>query len=427
MKFLNQFLLYTYVGLLNAGISFLLMPYISHHIDPAGNGILSMVNSLVTIYIPLMGITAAGLIIIEYYNEKDTAKFASLFSTILAIPIIPAIVLVIGSVVFSGHISAFLEIPPYKTYWVPIGAVIAWLTIYVEILFSYIIVEQKPFLYAKFSIIKFLVEISLTVIFISVFKMSWEGRLLSWLITTILFFIISFWYFFKRKLITFNLQRIYVRAGINFGLPLVLYAIGKFINNQSDRIFIAKLVTIDEAGIYNIGYQFGLIILVLVTAIGNFYPPFLYERLSNRTKEGDLAIVKTVYISIIGLFFATICLYLIAPLIFKFMIDPSYSKGIIYVFWTGLSYFFWGVYVLFSGFIFYTKKTKLLGYMAILNIILNITLNYFLIKQIGTLGAVYATCISFFIVACVIVLYGGSIFKLPWGNLKEIFSYNKKS
>ena len=402
------------------------MPYISHHIDPAGNGILSMVNSLVTIYIPLMGITAAGLINIEYYNKKDAPEFASFFSSILTIPLIPAVILIIASVIFSGQISAFLEIPVNKTYWVPLGAVIGLLTIYVEILFAYIVVEQKPILYAKFSIAKFLVEITLTVIFISVFRMSWEGRLLSWLITTILVFIISFWYFNKCKLITLNIQWSYIMAGISFGLPLILHTIGKFIINQSDRIFIAKLVTIDEAGIYNIGYQFGLIILLLVTALGNFYLPFLYERLSNRTKEGDLAIVKTVYISIIGLFVATICLYIFAPLIFEFMIDPSYGKGVIYVFWTGLSYFFWGVYVLFSGFIFYTKRTKLLGYLAILNIVLNITLNYVLIKQIGALGAVYATCISFFIVACIIVLYGGRLFKLPWGNLKDIFSINKE-
>ena len=187
---------------LRSGHCFLLIPYKSHHLDAAGNRTLSMVNSLITIYIPSMDTTAAGLINVEYYNKKNFQEFVSLFSSILTIPLIPAVILIIASVIFSGQISAFLEIPVNKTYWVPLGAVIGLLTKYVEILFAYIVVEQKPVLYAKFSIAKFLVEISLTVIFISVFRMSWEGRLLSWLITTILVFIISFWYFNKCRMIT---------------------------------------------------------------------------------------------------------------------------------------------------------------------------------------------------------------------------------
>ena len=199
MKFLKQFSLYTFVGFLYAGISVLLMPYISQHIDPAGNAILSMVNSIVTIYIQLMGVTAVGLITIEYYNYKNSFDFASFFSSVLLIPIIPGILLLILSLIFAKDISAFLEIPTSKSYWVPIGYGIALLTIYTEVLFSYIIIEQKPTLYAKISIGKFLLEISLTILLISVFKLGWEGRLLSWLITTIAISVLSFWYFSKKR------------------------------------------------------------------------------------------------------------------------------------------------------------------------------------------------------------------------------------
>ena len=42
-----------------------------------------MVNSLVTINIPLMGITTADLIDIEHYNKKNPQEFAFLFPSIL--------------------------------------------------------------------------------------------------------------------------------------------------------------------------------------------------------------------------------------------------------------------------------------------------------------------------------------------------------
>lgn len=425
MKFLKQLSLYTFIGFFNAGISFLLMPYLSHYIDPAGYGILSMVNSFVTILIPLVGLTASGLVVVEYYKLKDKTEYASLFSSIQLVPFVPGLVILAITVLFSSSIANFLEIPAGKSYWIPLSVLIALLSIYYETLLSYNVIEQKPAVYVRFSIIRLIIEVGLTLLFISVFRLGWEGRLLSWFIATFISFFISFSYFKRRGLITLNIQKKYLRAGIVFGLPLILHTVGKFVINQSDRIFIAKMVSIEEAGIYNIGYQVGMVILLLVNAVGNFYQPYLYERLANLTEKAKLEIVRMTYIVIAGLILSLALLSLGTPVLFKLLIDPSYSKGTVYVFWTGLSYFFWGVYILFTGFIFYKKKTKQLGYLAILNVCLNLLLNYFLIQKLGALGAVYATCISFFVIACIVVIIGSQLFRLPWFAFAELLKYKK--
>lgn len=422
MKFLKQLSLYTFVGFFNAGISFLLMPYLSHYIDPAGYGVLSMVNSFVTILIPLVGLTASGLITVEYYKIKDKSEYASLFSSIQAIPIIPGIFILLVSLVFTPSIANFLEIPNEKNYWIPLSILIALFSIYYETLLNFNVIEQKPGTYTKFSIVRLLIEVGLTLVFISVFRLGWEGRLLSWFVATIISFFISVFYFSQKGLLTKRIQKKYLRAGMIFGLPLILHTIGKFVINQSDRVFIAKMVSIEEAGIYNIGYQVGMVVLLLINAIGNFYQPYLYERLSDLTEKAKLEIVRTTYIIISGLLLSVVALTVVAPLLFRFLIDPSYNKGIIYVFWTSMGYFFWGVYIVFAGFIFYKKKTKQLGYLAILNVVLNILLNYFLIQKFGALGAVYATCISFFVIAIIVIYSTGLLIKLPWLSFKKILS-----
>ena len=91
MKFLGKLSVYTFVGFLGAGINFLLMPYLSHFIKPGEYGILSMVNSYVTILIPLVGLVAAGLISVDYFKIKDKIEFALLFSSVQVIPLLPAI------------------------------------------------------------------------------------------------------------------------------------------------------------------------------------------------------------------------------------------------------------------------------------------------------------------------------------------------
>lgn len=420
MKFIKQLSLYTFVGFFNAGISFLLMPYLSHYIDPAGYGILSMVNSFVTILIPLVGLTASGLITVEYYKLKDKNEYASLFSSVQVIPLIPGVVFFLITLLFSFSIARFLEIPVDKSYWIPLSVLIALLSIYYETLLNFNVIEQKPGVYTAFSLIRLVVEVGFTLLFISVFRLGWEGRLWSWLLATIVSFFISIFYFRRKGLLNFRIDKKYIRAGVLFGLPLILHTIGKFVINQSDRVFIAKMVSIEEAGIYNIGYQVGMVILLLVNAVGNFYQPFLYERLAHLTERAKLEIVRTAYLILIGLLVGVVLLTLGAPLLFRFLIDPGYSKGVIYVFWTGMGYFFWGVYIVFTGFIFYFKKTKQLGYLAVLNVCLNLLLNYILIQRFGALGAVYATCLSFFVVAMIVMYRANTLVSLPWFSVKKI-------
>jgi O-antigen/teichoic acid export membrane protein len=425
MKFIKQISLYTFIGFFNAGISFLLMPYLSHFIDPVGYGMLSMVNSFVTILIPLIGLTASGIISVEYYKLKDKTQFASLFSSVQLIPLVPGLFILILSFFFKNAIANFLEIPRVSNFWIPLSVVIALLSIYFDALLVYNVIEQKPNNYVKFSIFRLVMEVGLTLLFVSYYGMGWEGRLWSWLIATIISFFLSVNYFRSQGLFTWNIRKKYIRAGIIFGLPLILHTIGKFVINQSDRIFIAKMVSIEEAGIYNIGYQVGMVILLLVNAAGNFFQPFLFERLTDLTDYRKLEIVRIIYIIIIALLVLLLFTTLIAPFLFKTIIDSSYSGAVVFVFWTGLSYFFWGVYTLFTGFIFYKKQTNQLGYLAILNVTLNICLNYILIKHFEALGAVYATCISFFVIAAVVVWRGSSLFKLPWFEFSNILKWNR--
>ena len=417
MKIFQQLSIYTFVSFLGAGISFFLMPYLSHFIEPVDYGILSILNSFITLIIPLIGLVASSIISVEFYKMKDKSEFASLFSSVQLIPIIPALVFLLLTFLFPGALSNFLEIPPHKQYWLSISVLVALFTIYFETLIMFNVVSKKPLHYAYFNIAKLIIEISLTIWFVSGLRMGWEGRMWSWVISTGILGIASFFYFNKFNLITTRIKASYFWAGVMFGLPLILHTIGKFVINQSNRIFIAKLDSVTEAGIYNVGAQVGMVILLLVNAAGNFYQPYLYERLADLQEKGKRQIVIMTYGIIAALLLALISITLLTPLFFKYLVDPKYIKATIYVFWVGLGYFFWGIYIMFAGFIFYQKKTNFLGALAILNVAISLVLNYYLIHNFGSLGAAYASVISFIIVAVIVIWKADKYFKLPWLSL----------
>src|SRR5215471_6226643 len=101
MQYLKQISIYTFVSFLGAGINFFLMPYLSYYIKPADYGILALINSFVTILIPLTGLVATGLITVEYYKTQNKNEFASLFSSIQVVPLIPTVFCLIVTAVFS--------------------------------------------------------------------------------------------------------------------------------------------------------------------------------------------------------------------------------------------------------------------------------------------------------------------------------------
>jgi FkbM family methyltransferase len=133
-----------------------------------------------------------------------------------------------------------------------------------------------------------------------------------------------------------------------------------------------------------------------------------------------ILIIRFNYTAIIGLFICLIILTLGTPLFFQWFVSKEYASATIYVFWVGLGYFFWAIYLLYTGIIFYYKKTNFLGLLALVNILLSIVLNYFLIKSFGALGAAYASCISYFVVAFVVVWKAQTMTKLNRLNVVPV-------
>jgi O-antigen/teichoic acid export membrane protein len=265
-----------------------------------------------------------------------------------------------------------------------------------------------------------LVEVGLTFYFVVGKGFNWEGRMYSWLIATALATVIGVVYFYKQGYLKERVRLKYIREGIQFGSPLILHGLGKFVVNQSDRIFIAKMVSISEAGIYSIGYTVGSLVMILVNAYFNFYSPFLMERLADITEEKKLQIVKMAYLYGIACLVILLIVFLFTPIFFKLLIAHNYQEGIRYVFWVALGYCFWGGYMLFSGFIFFFKKNKILGWLAVFNIVTNLLFNYLFIHIFGSIGAAYATALSFFLLFVLIAFIVNRLMPLPWFHYREI-------
>lgn len=420
MKLIRNFSIYTVVGFLNAGIGFLLLPVLTKYLTPADYGIISLINVYVAILTPIVGMSTSGYATVEYYNRNiNKQEFGRVFSSVRIVPILGIfpilIIFLAGQSVFPG----LMELP-LNGYWLILPMLL--FTLYHNNFTSFLLATKRAFLFSVTTAGKIVFEISLTLLFLIYLNKGWDGRIYSALVTAIGFSLLSVWYYRKWNLLSRDIRSTYIRQALLFGAPLILHQIGKFVINQADRLFLVKMVSLQEMGIYSVGYTVGSAIMILVGAFANFYSPFLYERLAKGSEKAKLEVIRVSYLFIGISFAALLALTVGSPLLFRFFINSTYGSAVQYVFWIGLGYFFWGFYIIFAGYIFYLKKTKILGYLAIFNVVLNCALNYVLIKWLGAIGAAYATCVSFFVVAVIIGLIVNKLHPMPWVS----FFGNKK-
>ncbi|KAA9327391.1 lipopolysaccharide biosynthesis protein [Adhaeribacter soli] len=421
LKLLKSFSVYTIAGFFGTGANFLVLPILSRYLTPIDYGVQAIINSYVLILIPLIGIVASGYLSVEYYKMPDKKEYASLFSSVQLIPVIPFFLFFILSILFHEPLGKLMEIPEGSTYMTWTIPLLAIFTIYIESFFAYLVIRKQANLYFIFNITRTLLEILLTILLIVKFDMGWHGRIYAWLIATAVFFLVSAIYFYRQNLFTFDIKLKYYKAGLLYGAPLIIYTVGKFTSGYSDRIFIANIVGIGDVGYYNMAYQIAGIILIFINVFQKVHTPFVYERLNELNEKRKLEILQLSYAFMGLLLFAFVAVSVASPFLFGNFIDEKYRDSIPYISWICLSHVFWGVFQIFAVFIQFYRKSQYMAYISIVNIIINLILNYFLITEFGVIGAAYATCISYLISLVLVSYYTNKLVDLPWLSFRLVY------
>lgn len=427
MTLLKSLSIYTFASFFNKGLVFVLGFVVSHYFTKADWGVLAKLNTTTLLTSIIIGVGAKAALSVKYY-KIDRKQLNEYFSALLVTPIILFVIVLLLSQFLQQPISQFLEIPPIWIYYFLILAFGQFLNDLVLTLYR---IKEKPKQFAYFNVGLGILNFALSLfIIIGLEHTSWEGRAIGIFSSNILFAAIGLVIFQKQGLFTTRFKWQQVKEVLIFGIPLVPHLIGSFAVEYSDTYFIAKMLNDDELGLYSWGYRFGMIIQILVSSFAMGYGPFLFASLKDLTPHLAIKIVRITYFFIVGLFIAVWLLNWFSPFLFYWLIDESLFPATQYIFWIALAYFFLGGYSLFANFIHYSGKTYIFTILAVINVGLNLVLNYYLILEYGAMGAAYATAISYlfiFLSATVIAL---RMYKLPWFDpkvfdLKEIRHYIK--
>jgi O-antigen/teichoic acid export membrane protein len=179
-----------------------------------------------------------------------------------------------------------------------------------------------------------------------------------------------------------------------FGFPLMFSNVAVFALNCSDRFFLQHLRSLELVGIYAVGYKFGFMLNYLL--VQPFYVMWQARMYIIHKQPQHPTVFDRIFVLYsLLLIYAGLALAMLSPELVHLMVGRQFaaSQNVIPV--VALAYVFYGIGFYAQTGMFLRDKTGLIGMIGAASAVLNLALNYFLIRQFGMMGAAWATLFSF--------------------------------
>jgi len=386
---------YTLANVVPQSIGFLFLPIYSLYMAPSDFGIVSAMEAIAYILTVVfcLGLDKGAQ---RFYFDGDSEYQKRMLSTFFIATIILSVSLVLLSLLAQSLLqSIFVSIPFFPYFILAIMSVS--LNNLSLITTTYYQVSEQPKKYMLLKLLRVVLQISLTLVFVVWLFEGAEGHLKAEFFSVLLFVPIyliiahkNFGWCFDKKLLV---------DGVSYSWPFIPTLLMAWILNLSDRFFLERYVGLTELGIYSMGYKVSMAFFVFSSALTLAYTPIFY-RLANSSEQSEAqdkiakCAVVVAGIFVMLMFFMS----LFAKEIFNYFLDASYEDGYIIVRLVVIGHCLSAIMSITSVlYLLQAKKTKLNMIIATMAAVANIALNFLLIPSYGIYGAAFATLLSLII------------------------------
>ena len=191
---------------------------------------------------------------------------------------------------------------------------------------------------------------------------------------------------------------------LKIAVPLFPNFLIYWIFNSSDRVMIANLLDVGQAGIYSVGSKLGHASQLIYTAFAGGWQYFAFSTMKeeNQVKTNSLVFE---YLGVIS-FICTMFICVVARSVYQLLFTGEYVEGFIISPYLFLAPLLQMLFQVAANQFLVVRKTWPNMFILSCGAVLNVILNLLLIPKIGIEGAAIATLLGYFIadVVCIVVL-----------------------
>lgn len=411
--------IYLGANILNAGIPFLLLPILTRVLTPADYGTVAMFGIVLSVLGAFTGLSVHGAISVRYFQlgKEELANYVGTCVGILVVTTAAILLLVLA----SGSLPA--KVTGVPTDWLLAAVVLSGFQFIGNIRLSLWQVAGEAGKYAAFQITQSLINASLSLIFILVVGLAWQGRILGQGLAIGISATVGMWWLVKDGLLKNPVNwRDHCSDALAFGIPLIPHVIGGLVIATGGQFLVTNMLGVAETGIYVVAAQIGAILGLMADAFVKSYGPWLYSKLKNNsvsTRHLIVGVTYHVFISFILLsFVASVCAFLAFSLVVGDEFLAARSLSAYFIFGNG----FTGMYLAIAGFFFFTSKTKFISIVSITSGAISIVAMWKLGESFGIEGVAFGYLLSQIVMFILAWTMSAMVYPMPWFEFRAAFS-----
>ncbi|GAA4321289.1 lipopolysaccharide biosynthesis protein [Flaviaesturariibacter amylovorans] len=396
---LKPFYIYTFTTFFTAGVSFVVFSFLTHSLNAADYGVINLYSAFCIFMTPFIGLGMQVMLGVDFFKLSE-GDFKHQFVNAMALPLLATLGFTALFAVFHRQVEALLHV---NTVFAVTFPLCCFMILVSDIFLVQLRNRGNHLGFAAVSIVKNLVEVSTTVLFIYFIPLAWKGRLLGSNAALLVSLLIAIYLVRRWRLMEGKFESSKLKANFRIGLPLVPERLAIFVFSFSDRFFIDHFSTVKDVGQYSAGAQISVIVrLMIVTLLTTFQPGILREL---AREQINFAALRKINLQFIAVCLATMLgMLALTPLIFRFFIGAAFQEGQAYAFFLTLGMFFSGLQSMFMTYLLFLKKNKLLMVTSLVGVVTCCALNYVNVSYFGPIGATY-TSVAVYALMSGITLY----------------------
>jgi O-antigen/teichoic acid export membrane protein len=372
--------------------SFIMLPVYTRYLTPADYGVLELLSMTIDVIGMIAGVGIGSAVFKFYADAEDAPAKDRVVSTAGVSAVVLAALTAALGLLFAPLLTRLVIGEGTDPLYMRIFFLTYLFQSCEHVPMMLLRAQQQAVRVVTCNVVRLVLNLSLSILFVVHFQMGVLGVLLSGLITGAVMAAALSVYLVRSVGVGFSVDRF--RAMVRFGSPMVLWMLGSFVLVFSDRFFLNHYVGTAEVGIYSLAYKFAFMLSALAfSPFDLVWDPHRYE-VAKRSDAKEVYARVFLYMNVaVGLGALGISLFVKDFL--SLMSDPAFVPAyrivplllLAQTFSHAVSYCTLGLFV--------TSNTRALGRIAFLAVVSTLALNFLLVSQFGIVGATWATVIAY--------------------------------
>ena len=401
-------------------IGLILLPLYTHVLPVSEFGMLAMLESTSQVLITIFGLSLYNAFLRWYWEKEYEERRNSMFFTVLVFLTLVSALMVVSLIGGSRILASYLLENSQYYRLIRLMVVTAGFEIIGVLPLTLLRVQERPVMFITANIIKFVVNLSLTVLFIVVLKHRIEGIYEAQIIGNIVFFLFLSRYIWKHSEARFDHK--VLREMLSFSLPLVLSSIAGLFLTLTDRFTLRFSSGLEQVGNYQFGFKIANAIKVIVlNSISFALAPVIYKVINEKGSRRFYSKILT-YTGFVVMIIVMVISFFGKEIAMIMAEKKEYRSAFILIPVLSMGHYFGSLKdILFTG-LNITKKTKVSAIIITFVSAINVVLNIGFIFLFHTMGAAIATAFSQLIYLLLVWKYSQKYFYIDyeWQKLIKI-------